>query len=222
MDQRINKFVAQATGLSRRKADEVISDGKVKVNGVVAEAGNMVGSSDEVTMGGVVLKPLLKFTTLIFNKPAGYVCSRNGQGSATIYELLPDNYQPLKPVGRLDKNSEGLLLLTDDGDLAYKLTHPKFAKEKIYEVWIDKPLDTDDEREITTKGVEIGDGLSRMRLTEITGPSHWKVTLSEGRNRQIRRTFEALDYRVDRLFRLSMDEYVLGNLRQGEFKEIQQ
>src|ERR1700760_3036107 len=120
---RINKFVAASSGLSRRKADELIAKGSVTVNGKRVEQGQDVSDADIVKLGTNILK-LPAAATIMFNKPVGYVVSREGQGSRTIYELLPQQYQSLKPVGRLDKNSSGLLLLTNDGNLANDLTHP--------------------------------------------------------------------------------------------------
>src|SRR5690242_11466002 len=122
---RINKFIAQATGLGRRAADAAITAGRVRVDGEMPSSGMNVRATDKVTFDSRMITirddaPV----TIMLNKPAGYVVSRNGQGSKTIYDLLPPEYQQLKPVGRLDKNSSGLLLLTNDGRLANELTHP--------------------------------------------------------------------------------------------------
>jgi 23S rRNA pseudouridine2605 synthase len=121
---RLNKFIAQSTGLSRRAADAAIAQGRVSVNGREAALGKEVGESDTVVLDNSAITPAVNTVTIMLNKPVGYVCSRNGQGSKTVYDLLPPEYQQLKPVGRLDKDSSGLLLMTNDGDLAYELTHP--------------------------------------------------------------------------------------------------
>jgi 23S rRNA pseudouridine2605 synthase len=104
-------------------------------------------------------------TTLLLNKPVGYVCSRDGQGSRTVFELLPPQYQHLQPVGRLDKNSSGLLLLTDDGNLAQQLTHPRYAKTKVYEITLDKPLEPLHQQLISDHGIVLEDGVSRFQVT---------------------------------------------------------
>ncbi|QQS18034.1 rRNA pseudouridine synthase [Candidatus Saccharibacteria bacterium] len=136
---RLNKFIASASSLSRRAADKAISDGRVTLNDQIAETGSQVNSTDTVCPDAVKLTPRTNHTTIMLNKPVGYVCSRAGQGSATVYDLLPVEYHHLKPIGRLDKDSSGLLLLTDDGDLANELTHPRYAKTKVYEVTSTNP-----------------------------------------------------------------------------------
>src|SRR3989344_4429257 len=213
---RINKFVAQCTALSRRAADSVIMEGLVSVNGVPAQTGQETKMIDEVRLDGQILK-LPDVITVMLNKPVGYVCSRDGQGSRTIYDLLPAELHNLKPVGRLDKNSSGLLLLTNNGELAHKLTHPSFQKEKVYEVELDRPLDETDKHNIEL-GVQLEDGLSKLGLSG-SGKS-WIVKMSEGRNRQIRRTFKAMDYEVQRLNRVRFGSYSLGDLAPGSCKEL--
>ena len=125
---------------------------------------------------------------MLLNKPVGYVCSRKGQGSQTIYDLIPAKYHHLESVGRLDKDSSGLLLLTDDGELANKLTHPSFRKEKVYEVTLDKSLHESDLARLQ-HGIELDDGTSRFIISPLKAQNSYLVTISEGRNRQIRRTF---------------------------------
>lgn len=216
---RINKFVALASGVSRRKADLFIKQGRVLINSVVADLTSKVDDSDVVSLDGLTLKKPDTFTTIILNKPAGYICSKDGQGGKTVYELLPDNLQNLKTIGRLDKDSSGLILLSNDGDLAQTLTHPSFSKVKIYEVTLDKALTETDAHRIE-KGIELDDGASKLKLKPLSSPAYWRVTMSEGRNRQIRRTFEALDYRVIKLHRTNFGSYKLGNLKVGEFQKV--
>jgi 23S rRNA pseudouridine2605 synthase len=216
---RINKYVAQATGLSRRAADAAITEGRVQVNDRIPEQGYDVTETDQVTLDSRLITPPVKTTTVMMNKPVGYVVSRNGQGSHTVYELLPPAYQNLKPVGRLDKDSSGLLLLTDDGQLAHELTHPSRQKEKVYEIRLYKALTPDDRRTITTKGVQLEDGISTFRLDAANDQNdEWKAVMSEGRNRQIRRTFEALGYTVKTLHRTHFGPYVLGSLKSGDYR----
>lgn len=218
---RLNKFIAQATGLSRRSADAAIEAGRIRVNGQAPELGQPVTETDVVTLDGQPITPSVKTDTIMLHKPAGYVCSRDGQGAKTIYDLLPPEYQPLKTVGRLDKDSSGLLLLTNDGQLAYELTHPKFQKTKIYKVRLHKALEPLHHQMITDHGVMLDDGPSKFQLAKIDGEGReWQVTMREGRNRQIRRTFSALGYTVRKLHRVQFGNYQLGKLKQGEYQHI--
>lgn len=212
---RINRFVARASGLSRRAADAAIADGRVHVNGQPARTGQDVGPDDTVTLDDGVITPSVKSQAIMLNKPAGYVCSRVGQGSKTVYELLPPELHHLKPVGRLDKDSSGLLLLTDDGGLAERLTHPRYGKKKVYEAGLNKPLAPEDADRIG-KGVELEDGLSRLAIADLRG-KNLTIVMSEGRNRQIRRTFAALRYEVTKLHRIRFGDYTLGSLQEGRY-----
>lgn len=214
---RINRYIALATGLSRRAADTVIEDRQVEINQQLAVAGSIVNMDDNVTLNGKIVKLPQESTIIVLNKPVGYVCSRSGQGSKTIYELLPSKFQQLKPVGRLDKDSSGLLIMTNDGNLAHKLSHPSFAKEKVYEISLDKAL-SDSDRQHIIDGVELEDGLSKLQLRG--GAKDWTVTMSEGRNRQIRRTFAALGYQVTRLHRVQVGVYNVKALAEGSYSLI--
>ncbi|MBQ6396497.1 rRNA pseudouridine synthase, partial [Candidatus Saccharibacteria bacterium] len=156
MDNRIrlNKFLASRLGLSCREADAAIEAGQVTINSKTAVLGEHIDKNDRVCYNKKIVPFDTEFLYLAFNKPVGYVCSRRAQGDAkTIYELLPEKYQDLKTVGRLDKNSSGLILLTNDGDFAFKMTHPKFRKNKVYEVELDKPLEPLHQQMIMDYGV---------------------------------------------------------------------
>ncbi len=213
---RVNKFVALSTGLSRRKADQLIAQNKVFINNKPALNGQIVSSDDIVKLNKNALElPTTK--TIIFNKPTGFVCSRDGQGSKTIYDILPAEFQKLKYVGRLDKNSSGLLLLTNDGDLANTLTHPSHKKAKTYIVSISPKLNQNHIQELR-KGIMLDDGISKFTLLPLNGS--WQVTIFEGRNRQIRRTFKALGYKVTSLHRINFGDYGLDDLKIGQFKII--
>lgn len=251
---RLNKFLAERLGLSRREADEAIAAGKVTIDGKVATLGARVPTPDNIDNLPKVCynRKTVPFRTdflyLAFNKPVGYVCSRRAQGPApTLYDLLPAEYRQLKTVGRLDKDSSGLILLTNDGDFAYQMTHPKFHKEKIYEVELDRPLEPLHQQMISDYGVMLGDGPSKFTViasaggatggtpaarrrmprtvgeSVATGPAeriYFTVILSEGRNRQIRRTFAALGYRVTALHRTQFGPYQLASLAPGKCEPV--
>lgn len=214
---RINKYIADALNISRRRADDIILERHVKVNGTVCKPGYIVDDNDVVTIDDKQLDLKKEFKYLLLNKPVGYVCSRNGQGSNTIYELLPPVFHFLKNVGRLDKESCGLLLLTNDGELHNKLTHPRYQKLKVYQAKLDKKLTTEDLNNIKAHGVMLKDGLSKFEIT-IDKPNLYLVKMSQGRNRQIRRTFEALGYKVTYLNRIIFGKYELNDLKPGEYK----
>ncbi len=219
---RINKFVAQSTGLSRRASDEAIAAGRVLVNQLKPESGYQIGPDDVVTMDSRRITPPVKTTTIIMHKPIGFVCSRNGQGSHTIYDLLPERYQNLKSIGRLDKQSSGLILLTDDGDLANQLTHPSFVKTKVYRLSLNSPLQPLHHQMINDIGVTLEDGPSKLQLMKLDDAGlEWEATMHEGRNRQIRRTFLSLGYEVKTLHRTTFGQYSLGTLSPAQVSEIQ-
>jgi 23S rRNA pseudouridine2605 synthase len=213
---RINQYVARATGLSRRAADSAIAERRVRLNDQVAAIGSQVGESDVVTLD---TEPIQVGAALLIalNKPAGYVSSRRQQGATpTIYALLPERLHQLKPIGRLDSESSGLLMLTNDGTIAQQLQHPSQSKWKRYQVELDRPLQSADAQTIKT-GVKLKDGISTM---EVSGKGRTvEVKLQEGRNRQIRRTFGALGYRVVVLHRDGFGPYELGDLPPGKWRE---
>lgn len=217
---RINKYVALATGISRRAADTAIEQGRVLVNGGIPQAGQDI-TDEWVTLDGSGITTDVKIQTIMLNKPIGYVCSRDGQGSKTIYELLPSELHHLKPVGRLDKYSSGLLLLTNDGQLAHELTHPSRQKNKIYEVALNKPLQPLHRQMIQDHGLTLSDGPSKLQLArqQDSDDKRWVVTMHEGRNRQIRRTFSALDYGINKLHRTHFGKYALNGLDESKWKQ---
>ena len=218
---RLNKFIAHATAISRREADELIRTGNVVVNGKAADLGCDVDPNDDtVTVNNQLVKLPTEHTTIMLNKPVGYVCSRNAQakGVKTIYELLPDQY---KTVGRLDKDSTGLILLTDDGDLAHQLTHPSFAKTKEYIVELDHALAPLHQQMISDFGINLDDGPSQLLLERLNDErTKFNITMHEGRNRQIRRTFAALGYQVKSLHRTTFGPYTLGDLASGKWSAL--
>lgn len=224
---RLNKFLAERLGVSRREADILISNQHVLVDGKNAQIGQQITDQHEVLVDGKHINHKHTNTYLIFNKPRGFVSSRRRQGDTpTLYELLPKKYQTLKTVGRLDKESSGLILLTDDGGFAFHMTHPKFFKIKTYIVDLDRPLLPLHQQMISDIGITLDDGLSKLFIMKIpdqdgkVSGKRLQVEMSEGRNRQIRRTFAALGYAVIGLERIEFGKYKLGDLKPKEFKEI--
>lgn len=220
---RVNRFIAQSTGMSRRAADVAISEGRVTINGQGVQPGQAVHTQDAVMLDGKSVQLPATPTTILLNKPVRYVVSRDGQGSRTVYDLLPASLQALKPVGRLDKDSSGLLLLTDDGILANELTHPSRQKTKIYQVTLGEPLAPLHRQMISEMGVQLDDGPSKLALERLReGDEHaWIVVMHEGRNRQIRRTFGSLGYNVVALHRTQFGPYQLGDLAKGSYVSVQ-
>jgi 23S rRNA pseudouridine2605 synthase len=216
---RINQYLAHRSGLSRRAADTAVLAGRVTVNGVAAALGTTINPSDEVRLDGALLAEP-RYQTVVFHKPVGYITSRRQQGKApTIYALLPPELHQLKPVGRLDRDSSGLLVLTNDGSLAQALQHPSRGKWKRYEVELDRALE-EKHRAQLEKGVMLEDGPSRLQIRPVSGRT-LEVRLQEGRNRQIRRSFAALSYRVVRLHRTDLGSISLGQLAVGSWEVLE-
>lgn len=214
---RLNQWLARATGMSRRAADEAIKRGEVSVAGKVAKLGVEVAEGDTVALNARQLT-LPKLRYIAFHKPVGYICTRERQGnSKTIYDLLPPELHGLKSIGRLDKDSSGLLVLTNDGVLAQNLSHPKSEKSKQYRISLNRALSNGDHSQIED-GVMLDDGISKFA---ISGEGrNWTATLREGRNRQIRRTFAALGYEIIRLHRTSFGKLELKDLPSGQFRDV--
>ena len=218
---RLNKYLALKLGISRREADELIERGQVKVDGQPAIFGMQAGDSNTVEVQGKVINnTATPLQYIIVNKPIGYVCSRSRQGdSPTIYELLPPKYQSLKTAGRLDRDSSGLVLLTNDGDFSFAMTHPKFYKVKVYGIHLDRPLEPLHQQMISDHGITLEDGPSKFELEKVLENRRdmWRIHMQEGRNRQIRRTFSALGYTITALHRTHFGPYTLGTIQPGQF-----
>ncbi len=219
---RINQYLAQVVGISRRAADKEIAAKNVMINSRKAVLGDQVEKDDKVSWKG---KPIVNTkvspTTIMLNKPIGYVTSRKRDetDAPTVMDLLPPELQHLKPVGRLDKESEGLLLLTDDGDLLYKSTHPKFETEKEYVVEFEHPL-SDMEMGQWKKGMKLIDGIAKADTIERVGRK-FRITLHQGKNRQIRRMAGKTGNKVMSLKRLRTGDISLDKLPEGEWKKIE-
>lgn len=218
---RLNKFLALHSGTSRRQADELIEKGRVTINGHAAIIGARVVPGDVVAVDGKLIDTSTQKIYLALHKPVGYVCSRKQQGdSPTIYGLLPPEYHSLKPVGRLDRDSSGIILLSNDGDFALQMTHPRYSKVKRYEVTLDSALEPLHQQMISDFGVDLDDGKSQLTLERKDDErKDWIVTMSEGRNRQIRRTFGSLGYTVLALHRTNFGAYSLGDLAPGSYRK---
>ena len=220
---RLNKHLALVLGVSRREADNLIDQQKVMINNQIAKLGARFNRGDKISINGKILDDKVDYRYIALNKPVGYVCSRRQQGdNPTIYDLLPDEYHNLKPVGRLDRHSSGIVLLTNNGDFAYQMTHPSFKKTKIYNVRLEKDLEPLHQQMISDHGISLEDGPSKLILERMndTDRKSWIVTMSEGRNRQIRRTFGALGYTVSKLHRTNFGNYALGDIKSGEFEVV--
>jgi 23S rRNA pseudouridine2605 synthase len=220
---RLNKYLAFQLGISRREADLLIDKRVVTINDQIATLGARFHDTDTITVNGKPVDTHATYQCLQFNKPVGYVCSRRAQGdNPTIYDLLPTQYHVLKPVGRLDRNSSGLILLSNDGDFAYRMTHPKFLKTKQYIVELDHDLEPLHQQMISDYGVHLEDGPSKLSLERVndTNRTEWRVVMSEGRNRQIRRTFLSLGYEVVALHRTNFGNYSLGDMKPGEYRLV--
>ena len=217
---RLNKYIALHLGLSRREADNYIEKGRVLINGMPVALGAPVKEADVVSVDGKEIAHQTDYQYLLLNKPAGYVCSRRAQGDTpTIYSILPQKLHHLKPVGRLDKDSSGLILLTNDGDFAHRMTHPSFHKQKTYHVALDHDLEPLHQQMISDYGITLEDGPSRLLLEHRSQDSRtdWTVLMHEGRNRQIRRTFAAVGYTVTYLHRVQFGNYLLGDISLGSY-----
>ncbi len=221
---RLNKYIASSGLCSRRKADELIEAGKVNVNGkTVKELGYLVQDKDKVFVDKKMVRPV-KHEYYKFFKPAGYITTADDEkGRKTIYDLLPENLYHLKPVGRLDKDSTGLLILTNDGELINQLTHPSVKVPKIYLVTVNARVHKH-ELEQMALGLEIEKG--KMAYADITvleaenSSTTMKITLFQGLNRQIRKMFEHFGYEVKSLKRIQHATVSIEGLKRGEFKPI--
>jgi 23S rRNA pseudouridine2605 synthase len=216
---RLNQWLVRAGAApARRKADELINQGRVLVNDKLPELGTKIGVDDVVKLDGQRQQLQdVSAQILVLNKPAGFVSSHKGQGGdETLFSLIPAQYADWKIIGRLDKDSEGLTILSNDGDLVQALGHPSAGHAKHYRVWLNRSLAEGDVWRLEA-GVELEEGLSQFTKVEVHD-QYVDVWLITGWNRQVRRTFEALEYRVRRLQRLEIGPYQLGDLEEGKWE----
>ena len=222
---RLNKFLSIAGVASRRKADELISQGKIYVNGKVAsELGTVVNEQkDEVVYDGKRVLLSNEFVYYKLNKPKGYICSNSDEkGRKTIFSLLPSNKR-LFSIGRLDYNTEGLIIATNDGDFADCVMHPRYEIEKEYIVTIEGRISESELAVMRAGVVEKGERLPKAKVTPIKFDgklTRLSVIIDEGKNRQIRRMFEAINKTIVLLKRVSVGPFTLGGLVRGKYKEF--
>lgn len=215
--ERLQKVLARAGVASRRAAEELITAGRVAVNGVPAGLGVRVQPGDRVTVDGEPVAAPTPHVTYMLHKPAGFVTTAQDElGRRTVLDAMPP-VPGLHPVGRLDKDSEGLLILTTDGDLTLRLTHPRFEHEKVYRVWC-FPEPGEQELAALRRGVELEEGFARAEVEPAPGGA--LALLREGRKRQVRRMFAEVGCPVDRLLRYRVGGLWLGDLGPGEFVQL--
>lgn len=216
---RINKYLAAKQYASRREADRLISDGEVRINGAVASLGDKVQKGDKVVVGSGAKQLAKKRVYLAFCKPEGVVTHSPERGQTSIEQIL-DFKERLFPIGRLDKDSRGLIILTNDGRITDKLLNPEGAHEKEYLVRVDKPVNPGF-IDAMRKGVKLDDGyVTRKCVVESTAPKAFRIILTEGKKWQIRRMCEALGYAVTDLLRIRIMNVRLRDLRAGEYRQL--
>lgn len=215
---RLNRFLAAAGFGSRRACEALITDGKVSINGhFIRDLATTVQPDDDVRVGGKVAKATAP-VYLLLHKPRGYVCTRSDErGRHTIFDLIPPHYGRLFHVGRLDKDSEGLILLTNDGDLSQRLTHPTHEVEKEYEVLLNKPFDQGLAPKFL-RGFHIEGGRAKVERLYPATPVLVKVVLRQGLKRQIRLMFYQHGYEVKRLMRIRIGGIEMDTLRSGQWR----
>ena len=222
---RLQKYLASCGVASRRASEKLIEEGAVRVDGVVVSTlgAKVDPACQEVRVHGKPVRPE-RFRYVLLNKPRDVLCTcRDPRGRRTVLDVLPPMKERLVPAGRLDGDSEGLLLLTNDGRLVNRLIHPRHHVEKVYRVWLDRPL-AEEDRDRLCAGMEVeGERMTVDRVREAPdrrGSPCFDFTLHEGRNRQIRRMWASLGYQVHRLLRVRFGPLRPGNLRRGQCREL--
>ncbi|HNQ61925.1 MAG TPA: 23S rRNA pseudouridine(2604) synthase RluF [Bacteroidia bacterium] len=215
---RLNKFISETGYCSRREADRLIQEGKVKINGIVPELGTQVGEDDVVSIDDKIISLQNEFIYLAFHKPPGIICTTETNVKDNIIDYL--NYpKRIFPIGRLDRASEGLIFLTNDGDIVNKILRAGNNHEKEYMVTVDRPITAKFITEMSN-GIPILDTVTRKCKVEKTDKHEFKIILTQGLNRQIRRMCDYLDFRVQRLIRTRIMNVTLENLEPGSLREL--
>lgn len=217
---RLNRYLAAAGIGSRRSCDELIAAGRVTINGkVCTNFSAQPDPGDHVKVNGKLIRTAPAFT-IVFHKPAGLISTRKDQNARnTVFDLLPQKFSRLFTIGRLDAQTEGLLLLTNDGDLAQHLTHPRYKVEKEYEVTLDHAWDPVLAPKLL-HGIFLDGKRAKIERVHSVTPTRLRVVLRQGINRQIRRMFEAISYRVEKLVRIRVGNLRLTDLPRGEWREL--
>jgi 23S rRNA pseudouridine2605 synthase len=219
---RINTYLAKQLGISRRESDRLIRDHQVQVNGIEAVLGQLLDPAvDQLTLSGTpVAAHAPDQTTIALYKPRTYLTTRSDpEGRKTVMSLLPVELRHLKPAGRLDYDSEGLLLLSDDGKFIFESTHPRYEKEKEYRIIFTRAVD----RQLLNafaRGVPLSEGQARADRLKQIGPDEIEMVVHQGWNRQLRRMAEECGYQVARLIRTRVGDVRLGQLRPGEWRKV--
>ena len=217
---RINKYLSEAGVCSRREADRLIKEGRVSINGSHALLGSVVSEGDEVRVDENLIVGSAKKVLIAFNKPRGIVCTTKDPKSKDVNIVEYINHpERIFPVGRLDKDSEGLILLSNDGDLSNKIMKARNYHEKEYEVEVDKPFD-DEFLKKMSEGVPILDTVTRRCKLKRTGKMSFNIILTQGLNRQIRRMCEYFGYKVVKLKRIRIMNIRLGNIKPGTYRNV--
>lgn len=218
---RINQYISQCAVASRRRAEALVLEGRVSVNGIVVkELSKQISETDIVEIEGQKISPVKEHITIAFHKPPGFVCtSADPQGRKTIYDCLPSGFSSLKYAGRLDLQSRGLILLSDDGELIYRLTHPKYQIERNYLVWTSRELSRR-AMESLLAGIDIGEGEIGRVKDIFLDDGFVELVLTEGKNREIRKMLHALHYHIEDLKRVGFANIELGDLAAGAYREI--
>jgi len=222
--EKLAKFMARCGVASRRVCEQYIRAGWVEVDGKVVNTPEIrvAPHRNRVLVRGKLISPPDTFRYILFNKPTGIICTckSSREKGKTILDLVSVS-ERVFPVGRLDKDTSGLILLTNDGELAQRLTHPSFGKEKEYLITTKRPLG-EDNLEKLRKGVQLEDGLSRFTSVQKLGENSLKVVMTEGRNRQIRRTLKALRIPIKNLHRTRFGDLTLSELPRGKWRDLTQ
>ena len=217
---RIHKFIAECGVASRRGAEKLIAAGKVTINGQVAKVGDKIDpTADEIMFNGQLIKQKEKKVYLKLYKPVGVISAASDDYESTVVDLVKDVPGRLYPVGRLDMGSEGLIILTNDGDLANKLMHPRYEHEKEYEVNVQSPISDDQLRKLED-GVILDDKKTLPAKIRRLSEAKFSITLREGRNRQIRRMLEAVGSRASKLERIRIKNIKIGQLQPGKYAHL--
>lgn len=216
--QRLNKYLSDVGACSRRQADRYVEEGRILVDGEKAQLGHKVMPGQRILLDGNPIKISRRRILLAVNKPRGIVCTTQKKEKDNIVDFI--HYpERIYPVGRLDKDSQGLILMTNDGELMNEILKARNGHEKEYEVKVDKPVTKQFLRKMA-QGVPILDTVTRSCKVRQTGPCTFRIILTQGLNRQIRRMCEALGYRVKELTRLRIMNVTLGNLPEGHYREL--